>query len=120
MKITNTATHERNEHWCLGGNPDAIGAQEARGQQELVNSSQLPTRVLHGERKQLEDAGVVFGEVVSGDDLFCHVTLPTGWRLAATDHSMWSHLLDGEGTVRAKIFYKAAFYDRRAHLSLSV
>ncbi len=31
---------------------------------------------------------------------------------------MWSDLLDDKGRKRGSIFYKAAFYDRKAHLSL--
>jgi hypothetical protein len=32
---------------------------------------------------------------------------------------MWSYILDDKGRERCAIFYKAAFYDRRAHLSIS-
>jgi hypothetical protein len=30
---------------------------------------------------------------------------------------MWSQLVDAEGVPRVAIFYKAAFYDRKAHMS---
>ena len=39
--------------------------------------------------------------------------------MQATDHSMWSNILDQNGMVRGKMFYKAAFYDRSAHMYLS-
>jgi predicted metal-dependent phosphotriesterase family hydrolase len=32
---------------------------------------------------------------------------------------MWSDLLDEQGRKRAGVFYKAAFYDRSAHLSMN-
>ncbi len=112
--ITNTTKSENHPEWTMGGNPNAIEAQEARGQQEFVNSTQLPTDVNTEDKKLLEDAGVVFGEPVKGDEMFCDANLPEGWKKQPTDHSMWSLLVDGDGKERAKIFYKAAFYDRHA------
>ena len=97
----------------------AIERQEARGQEQLVGSDLLPTDCPKDVKTALEAAGVVFGEVVSGDALFRHVSLPTGWKKVATDHAMWSTLVDDTGRERAKIFYKAAFYDRRAFLQSS-
>jgi hypothetical protein len=98
----------------------AIEAQEARGQAELAaaattGNAQLPTRSPWDE---LEKAGVKRLGPVDGDDLFQRAELPAGWSIKRTDHSMWSHLLDDKGRKRASIFYKAAFYDRRATLSL--
>ncbi len=58
----------------------------------------------------------MFGDDV--DDLFINVVLPDGWQKKPTDHSMWSDLVDERGRKRANIFYKAAFYDRSAHLNL--
>lgn len=53
------------------------------------------------------------------DDLFIQALLPAGWKKEATDHSMWSDLLDEQGRKRGGIFYKAAFYDRRADMHLN-
>ena len=114
-KITNTSKHEVNPLWLMGGNPNAIEDQEARGQQELVNSSQLPVEV-RGKEK-LEELGVVFGPPCEDDPLFCNASLPDGWNIKATDHSMHSDVIDSDGKVTATIFYKAAFYDRKAHMS---
>lgn len=50
------------------------------------------------------------------DDLFNEVELPEGWSIVATEHNMWNRLLDEKKRERAAIFYKAAFYDRRAHM----
>jgi len=61
--------------------------------------------------------GIVFGEKV--DDLFTSVTLPEGWHKEATEHAMWSKLIDDQGRERASIFYKAAFYDRSAFMSIT-
>ncbi len=96
--------------------PGAIEAQEARGQKELVMSDVLPVECDKSFQAELEAAGVKFGAQVQGDDLFREVTLPKGWVKRATDHSMWSELVDDKGTVRAMIFYKAAFYDRCAFM----
>ena len=95
---------------------DAILAQEAAGQQSLINSDTLPRQMSSDDRKALEQAGVVFGDPIPGDDLFVYVTLPEGWSKSGTSHSLHSDLVDNKGRKRASIFYKAAFYDRRANL----
>ena len=115
-----------------GGSPSgAIDAAEADGQRSLVESSKrglvrLPVEgtlldQVAGEsdnRKILESYGVVFGDVVEGDPIWVNVTLPEGWLIKPTTHSMWNDLLDDKGRRRAQIFYKAAFYDRSCHLHL--
>lgn len=97
--------------------PGGIEAQEAAGQQSFVANETLPKENMHGcTREKLESMGIIFGE--DADDLFVAVKLPSGWKKQATSHSMWSDLLDDKGRIRAKIFYKAAFYDRSSHISL--
>lgn len=91
----------------------AIRNQESRGQERLVNSDVLP---IECPRAELEKMGIVFGDEV--DELFINVTLPDGWKKERTGHSMWSILKDDKGRERASIFYKAAFYDRRAFMRL--
>ena len=113
-KITNTSVQEVNTSWLFGGSPDAIEAQEARGQNELIESTQLPIEV--NGKEELESLGVVFGSQMENDPLFCEATLPNGWKKRATDHPMWSELIDENDNVVASIFYKAAFYDRRASM----
>ena len=95
-----------------------VEAQEARGQQSFVNSDTLPIEMSPEDRVMLESEGVKFGDVVPDDSLFQYVELPVGWKKVPTDHDMWSDLVDETGKKRAMIFYKAAFYDRRAHLSI--
>ena len=51
------------------------------------------------------------------DNLFYSVELPEGWKIEATDHSMWNNLFDNRGRKRASFFYKAAFYDRDAFIN---
>jgi hypothetical protein len=105
------------ENFLVAATPGGIEAQEARGQQDFVNSTTLPIKFNYGNREQFEQMGIVFGEPV--DDLFCEAQLPEGWRKEPTDHSMWSDLLDDKGRKRASIFYKAAFYDRSAFLNIT-
>ena len=99
-----------------GSFEDAILAQECAGQSSFVNSNTLPSDMFAEDRQVLEQAGVVFGDPVSGDNMFVNVNLPDGWNKVATSHSMWSDLVDDKGRKRASMFYKAAFYDRSAHL----
>ena len=96
----------------------SIEAQEADGQQELVKSDVLPAEIQGDGRAALEKAGVKFMGPVDGDSFFVYAELPAGWRKQGTDHSMWSKLFDAKGRERAAIFYKAAFYDRKAHMSV--
>lgn len=98
----------------LAGTPAAIYASEKRGQAELVQSTNMPID-LH-DRTAFERCGFVFGDKI--DDVFQVATLPPGWFRQATDHSMWSKICDDKSRDRVSVFYKAAFYDRRAHASL--
>lgn len=108
---------------AMGGKtPDQIiTAQEKQGQTDIVNSDVLPTDLNFdrdgSKRKAMEAMGIVFGDVVPNDPLFQYVTLPTGWKKQPTEHDMWSHVCDENGRERIAVFYKAAFYDRKAHMA---
>lgn len=92
----------------------------SQGQTELVNTSILPTDGLGGKEAELwKKIGVLLGNKVAGDPMFMNVTLPSGWSKRSTDHSMWTDLIDDKGRKRASIFYKAAFYDRSARISIA-
>lgn len=95
--------------------PGGIEAQEKAGQTTFVAGSTLPKDGL--DRAAFEKMGFKFGEDV--DTLFVSVTMPAGWQKQATSHSMHSDLLDDKRRTRASIFYKAAFYDRKAHIRLT-
>lgn len=101
-----------------GGTSAAIGATEKRGQQQLVNSDRLPSD-LKGDRAEWEALGFTFGEPDPDDPLFMPATLPEGWKREPADHDMWSYVTDQHGRHRAEVFYKAAFYDRRAFMRLA-
>lgn len=101
------------DNFLTASTPGGIEAQEKAGQTTFVANSQLPKSC---PRKELEQMGFKFGADV--DDIFVSVTMPAGWKKRATDHSMWSELVDEKGRKRASIFYKAAFYDRRADMNL--
>ncbi len=108
---------------AIGSGGSGILAQEADGQRSFVGSETLPTDMgqFRGINVKgiLETAGVKFFGPVEDDKMFQYVELPQGWKKVPTDHSMWSKLVDYKGRERAAIFYKAAFYDRSAHMSLS-
>jgi hypothetical protein len=93
------------------GSTDYIEGQEAQGQRELVASSQIPTECpVH----DLQALGFKLGPVCESDPLFRECELPEGWQKEGTSHSMYSVIRDERGFGRVTIFYKAAFYDRRA------
>lgn len=122
-KTTNTQENEMNLHWLLGGNPKAIEDQEARGQQELVASSQLPKKCNSphsiNATEQYHKMGIKTFTASKGDDIFIGTKLPDGWKKKATDHSMWNNLIDDKGRTRGTIFYKAAFYDRCSFINFT-
>ncbi|WP_329311666.1 hypothetical protein [Streptomyces sp. NBC_01262] len=100
-----------------GGTDQFIGEQEAAGQRQLVNSDRLPTS-LRSPREEFEALGFTFGDPDPGDPMFCPATLPEGWSRQASDHNMWSYIVDTLGRRRVSIFYKAAFYDRSSFMRL--
>lgn len=95
----------------VAGTPGGIEASEKAGQIALVASTDMP-KELRPSREAFEKIGFKFGADV--DELFIKANLPPGWTRAATDHSMHSDILDEKGRKRVSVFYKAAFYDRRA------
>jgi len=101
------------DNFGVASTPGGIEAQELGGQIGLVASFEtLPINMGAGGRERAEALGFTYG--TEADELFVTVTPPEGWSLRATDHAMWSDILDGQGRKRGAIFYKAAFYDRRA------
>ena len=100
----------------IASTPGGIERQEAEGQRTLLESTMLPKEIRGATREQLTALGFKFGADV--DDLFVQCELPPGWTKSGTNHSMHSDLLDEHGRRRAGIFYKAAFYDRRADMSM--
>lgn len=126
--ITNTSKQDAIIHLAgsLGeGMSGYVEGMEKRGQRELVNSTRLPAecRGLSSDWNadgwdELATLGFVKGAPVDGDELFVEATLPAGWTRESAGHAMWPYLLDERGIRRVAVFYKAAFYDRRAHMSL--
>lgn len=94
-----------------------ITGQEAVGQRQLVESTSLPTDTAGHDADYLA-LGFTFGEPDPSDPLFRPATLPDGWSKQPSDHSMWSYVVDEHGRRRVAVFYKAAFYDRSAHMRL--
>lgn len=104
------------ENAMVASTPGGIERQEAAGAAHLVESAILPTEIKGATREQLTALGFRFGTEV--DDLFVHCDLPSGWTKVGQD-SYWTDVLDDKGRKRAAIFYKAAFYDRRAVMRMS-
>lgn len=112
--------------FCGVKSSDSIVNSEKDGQRQLVESSQIPIEGIDNPvrgtnitaRRMIEKFGGKIIGPTPGDKLFYDVRLPKGWSFKETDHAMWSKLIDEKGRVRASIFYKAAFYDRSAHISI--
>lgn len=126
-KITNTQTETMTLEKILTMSSGGIEAQEADGQAELVRAEQIPVEImtsspeLYAENKEIyAKLGIEVIGQSDGDELFYDVRLPDGWKIEATEHSMWSLLLDNFGRRRGSVFYKAALYDRKAHFILTI
>ena len=56
--------------------------------------------------------------VAEQDDMFYEAVLPEGWQVKSHgDSAYWSDLVAKNGERIGSIFYKAAFYDRRAFIN---
>lgn len=100
--------------------PGGIEEQEKNGQSQLtLVFDRLPRKIDEpAGRHMLEQMGFIFGENLN--DLFVAVTPPKGWTLRPSSHSMWSHVHDEQGRQRLSVFYKAAFYDKDAHMTIDL
>lgn len=109
-------------NFITAATPGGIEAQEKAGQSDLtMKFDRLPKDYLYWQgdgtwREAMERLGFEFGDDV--DDIFVSITPPSGWTLRASDHSMYSYIHDDQGRKRGSVFYKAAFYDRKANFSL--
>lgn len=110
--------------------PDGIVRQQQADQRELTRACQLPRKGLITRHMESTDEfahtratwdafGVKVADTPGDDPLFVDVTLPAGWSLQRTENHYWTNLVDDKGRTRATMFYKSAFYDRDAHISLA-
>jgi hypothetical protein len=120
MSIEDTAGRDPLLHLAgaWGGTGRYIEEMEQQGQHQLVHSDRLPTRLNFSKEEDFLAAGFTFGEPDPQDPLFRPATLPEGWKREGSDHSMWSYIVDDKGRQRVRVFYKAAWYDRDAFMSL--
>src|SRR6185312_15550050 len=104
--------------------PSAIEEMEREGKAQLLNSDRLPARfnVFHQSQAEaqaeFEALGFTFGPPDEGDPMFRPATFPEGWSRKGSSHAMWTYIVDELGRERVSVFYKAAFYDRDAFMSL--
>lgn len=97
--------------------PGFIAKTEVAGQWEFLASECLPTEADAETEAALITDGVVLGEPFGDDPLWRPATLPEGWTKSPyNEHSMWSKICDAAGGHRYSVFYKAAYYDRRANI----
>ena len=115
--ITNTTAETR---VLTDGLPGMIEATEANGAREVAaaNGTRLPTDGREAWELLLAEGGGK-GSPVPDDPIWTEGSLPDGWRVETTDHSMWTRVLDDNDVERIDVFYKAAFYDRRCLMKVS-
>lgn len=98
--------------------PGAIEAQEATGGTAMAAGDCTVIPAKGYSEPDLAALGFKLGAIDPSDRLFREATLPPGWKRDNTGHSMHTDILDELGRKRIGIFYKAAWYDRRADLSI--
>lgn len=98
----------------VASTPGGIERQEAEGTEKLIASDLLPIKS-NATQEQLTKVGFVFGDPV--DDLFIACQLPKGW-IKQRSSGRAFNLIDEHARLRGYVFYKAAFYDRRASLTM--
>lgn len=97
----------------VASTPGGIEAQEAKGMADVIARGDLFPLEMHPPDPSVFLAlGFVFGEAV--DSVFMRATLPSGWAWKATADPRYAEIVDADGCRRIEVFYKAAFYDRRA------
>ncbi|MFF0867659.1 hypothetical protein ACFYUV_38260 [Nonomuraea sp. NPDC003560] len=111
--------------WNMADPADALlllaaGVEELEqaGQQQLLASDVIPTKLRGCTEEDLAALGIELGPTVDADPLFRHVVLPSGWSRRPEQDPRGSYLVDEHGRDRVWIFYKAAPHDRRAFMSL--
>jgi hypothetical protein len=115
-RVEGPATPESMLLGALVGGMDAMAdAVEGGGQESLVASDQIPVKRQGVTDAELVALGFVLGEV-GPDRLFQDATLPPGWRKVATEHNLWTRIVDGDGLERFSVFFKAAPWDREAFM----
>ncbi|RCG27229.1 hypothetical protein DQ384_26280 [Sphaerisporangium album] len=101
--------------------PGAIEKQEAEGAAAMQRGDCeiIPVEINGGTEADLIALGFVLGPVDPADRLMREATLPAGWKRTGTGHSMHTDIVDELGRKRIGIFFKNAWYDRRADLSIT-
>jgi hypothetical protein len=98
--------------------PGGIEEQEAEGAAAMQQGTCEVIPAQGASEEELTALGFVLGPIDPNDKLFRQATLPAGWKRAGTGHSMHTDIVDELGRTRVGIFYKAAWYDRRADLHI--
>lgn len=101
------------ENFKAASTPGGIEAQEAAGAPTLNAASWFPKDRKGVTDEELTALGFKLGQEV--DEIFVSCEFPPGWT-NRIDSSYWTTVFDEKGEPRFAMFYKAAFYDRKAHL----
>ncbi len=116
--IENTVATMLANYNPLRGHPDVIVEEEMAGQRQLIQSEDLPTKGTVGKEHLFAALGVQLGGPLQDDPLFRRAVFPKGWKLVAGYDATDTRLVDADGRIRARIFYKNAIHDRSADISL--
>ena len=65
---------------------------ENEGQKRAVAGTMM-AKQMDPSREEWEKLGFTFTDI-PGDEVLCKATLPEGWRMEETDHSMWTNIID--------------------------
>ena len=100
----------------IKGEDNIVENMEKEGQQHVISNTMM-ARKMWPSKEHFEQLGFIF-EDIPGDDVLCYATLPDGWSMKETDNAMCTNIIDENRVIRGSLIYKAAVYDRRAHMYL--
>jgi hypothetical protein len=101
---------------AMSGEENVLENFEKERGEEAARSNYLAKR-MKPEKEIWELLGFTFTDI-PGDDVLCQANLPKGWKIVDTEHHMYKDIIDEMGRKRGSMFYKAAIYDKSAHMSL--
>lgn len=101
-----------------GASPREILRGQTTAQRLVAESDKwlLARRINPGGDSRVKLMKLGFKVIAVRDDLFYEVEAPEGWTKSTNGY--WTRVLDKSGVERFLQFYKGAFYDRSAFISL--
>ncbi len=84
----------------------------------VEDTTTLPAKISPEDRASLEQFGFKFHQTISNNMLLRQVDFPPGWKKKYSVRKQDIYLVDGEGTVWARMFYNPFKEERGTHFHI--